>query len=46
MKKLLAIFLSILVLAGGFLMAFLNSDYYYSNKLVVAIKEENIVEVV
>lgn len=34
-----------MILAGGTLTMFLNSNYYYSKKLISAIKEENIIAV-
>lgn len=45
MRKILIILVAVLILAGGTLTAFLNSNYYYSKKLILAINEENIIEV-
>lgn len=44
-KNILTIIVAILILAGGALGMFLNSNYYYSKKMVSAIKEKNIIAV-
>ncbi len=46
MKRKIFVFVSAgLILIGGALIAFFNSDYYYSKRLVSAIREENIASV-
>lgn len=46
MKKIFIIsIVTIIIFAGGILAVFFNSDYYYSQKLISEIKEENIVAV-
>lgn len=42
MKKFFIVILIVLIILGGFLTVFLNSDYYYSKRLVAAIRDENI----
>lgn len=44
-RKILIIFVASLVLVGILFLVYFNSNYYYSKKLVSAIKAENIIEV-
>lgn len=45
MKRKSLIIVAFLILVGGTLTMFLNSNYYYSKKLISAIREENIIAV-